>query len=141
MTDIRNLVQRVADAMGPGATPDRIEAVAAVVLDTLQAPSQSVRGPYASPDAGERALITAYGQDRPGILAAITHAVSDAGCNILDVSQKILQGYFTLIMLADVTPMHGSVKELQQRLTDVSAPFHVRALVQHEDLFTAMHRP
>jgi len=141
MTDIRNLVQCVADAMGPDATPERIEAVAAAVLDAAKGEPRRANTPFASPDAGERAIVTAYGQDRPGILSAITNVVSDAGCNILDVSQKILQGYFTLIMLTDLTHMKGSLKDLQQNLSDVGVPRQVRTLVQHEDLFNAMHRP
>ncbi|GIV61759.1 MAG: hypothetical protein KatS3mg044_0625 [Rhodothermaceae bacterium] len=145
MTDIRRLVERVADAMGPEAAPERVEAVAQAVLEEVLGASAGAapveRAPYDAPEPGERAILTAYGLDRPGILAAITGAVSDAGCNILDVTQKILQGYFTLIMLMDVASLHGSLQDLQKRLNDVGQQRQVRILVQHEDLFNAMHRP
>ena len=146
MTQIRRLVERVTEAMGPEATPDRVEAVARLVLDEVYgadapAGTRAPEAPFVSQEPGERAIVTAYGLDRPGILAAITNVVSDAGCNILDVSQKILQGYFTLIMLADITNMRGDVRELQQKLSEIGERLQVRILVQHEDLFNAMHRP
>ncbi len=135
--DIRRLVTRIAEALGPEADPAQVEAVAAATLDALEADGP----PMASKAPGERAIVTAYGLDKPGILASITNVVSDAGCNILDVSQKILQGYFTLIMLADITAMRGSVQDLQQQLSEVGNRLGVRVIVQHEDLFRSMHRP
>lgn len=137
--DIRRLVNRIADALGPDADPVRIEAVAAAVLDALDDAAPS--SPAAVKESGERVIVTAYGHDTPGILAGITHAVSSAGCNILDVSQKILQDYFTLIMIADVSALRGSVRDLQHQLTDVGNRLDVRIMVQHEDLFKSMHRP
>ena len=70
-----------------------------------------------------------------------THTVSGAGCNILDVSQKILQDYFTLIMLTDIAALHGSVRDLQHQLTELGDRLDVRVMVQREDLFERMHRP
>lgn len=135
--DIRRLVHRIADALGPDADAARVEAVAAAVLDVVEGTSM----PAERTEAGERAIVTAYGVDHPGILAAVCNAVSGAGCNILDVSQKILQGYFTLIMLADIRTMQGSITDLQAQLTAVGDRLGVRVLVQHEDLFHTMHRP
>lgn len=139
MPDIRRLVENIAEALGPHTPPERIEAVAAAVLDSLSDSTPVAPTPMAGP--GERAIVTAYGVDKPGILASITNVVSGAGCNILDVSQKILQGYFTLIMLADIAAMQGSLQELQRKLDGVGHQLQVHVLVQHEDLFKAMHRP
>lgn len=136
--DLRSLVDRIATALGPDVSPARVEAVAEAVLDALEAPPAGM--PFARREPGERIIITAYGYDQPGVLARITERVSGAGCNILDVSQKILQGYFTLIMLADIGALRGSVKELQAQLSAVADELGVRVMVQHEDLFNAMHR-
>lgn len=138
--DIRRLVNRITEAMGPDADPARVEAVAAAVLDAQDSePVFSAEPALQTP--GHRIIVTAYGHDKPGILAGITNAVSDAGCNILDVSQKILQAYFTLIMIADITTLKGSVSDLQQQLASVGDRLNVRVMVQHEDLFERMHRP
>ena len=139
--DIRRLVNRIAEALGPDADPARIEAVAAVVLDVVDADSASARPSSPTKTPGERVIVTAYGHDKPGILAGITNAVSGAGCNILDVSQKILQEYFTLIMIADISALRGSVRDLQQQLSEVADRLDVRVMVQREDLFESMHRP
>ncbi len=135
--DIRRLVNRIADALGPDADPARVEAVAAVVFEAIEADAP----PATAKKPGERVIVTAYGLDKPGILAGITNTVSGAGCNILDVSQKILQEYFTLIMIADISALHGSVRDLQQQLTEVADRLDVRVMVQREDLFERMHRP
>lgn len=140
MSDIRNLVERIVEALGPDVTPQRVEAVAHAVLDERQGPALS-NFPQSPVSPGHRVLITAYGYDKPGILAAITQAVSDTGCNILDVSQKILQGYFTLIMLADTTNVRKGIPALQDALHATGDRINVRILVQHEDLFHVMHRP
>ena len=141
MTDIRPLVSRVARALGADATPEKVEAVVAAVLEVNAASSPVAASPSASPDTGERAVVTAYGIDHPGVLRDVTAGVSDAGCNILDVSQKILQGYFTLIMIIDLGGLQGSIAELQKRLSEIGEALGVRVMVQHEELFNAMHRP
>ncbi|MEM6646115.1 MAG: ACT domain-containing protein [Bacteroidota bacterium] len=135
--DLRSLIEQYARILGPAATAERIEALVAATLDATKGEHQGVP----TTNNGERVLITAYGRDRHGVLAAVTAIVSGMDCNILDVSQKILQGYFTMIMLADIQHMRGSLAELQQRLDDKSRELGVRILAQHEDLFNAMHRP
>lgn len=140
MSQIRLLVDRVTEALGASATPAQVEAVVRIMLNEVVATQAPPRPPRAQGTA-ERGLITAYGRDQTGILHAITSVVSEMGCNILDVSQKILQGNFTLIMVVDLQPMQGSLQDLKQRLDAVSAERKVRIMAQHEDLFNAMHRP
>ena len=85
-------------------------------------------------------VVTAYGHDRPGVLAALTAELSAAGANVLDVSQKVLQGYFTVVLVADLpaeTDLGAARDALQKRGDGLGA----RVLLQHEELFQAMHRP
>jgi ACT domain-containing protein len=135
MKDIRALVTRVAEILGPKATPELVEAISKAFLEEAEGHPDPVTS------SGDRAIVTAYGIDSPGIMAAITQAVSRSGANILDVSQKILQGYFTLIMLVDLSTMKITLRELQDDLNTEAERLGVRALAQHEDLFNAMHRP
>lgn len=142
--EIAALVQRVAEALGPDASPAEVERVARAVLGT-RVPS-SAEPPPRGPTVGQgpisgRIILTAYGCDRPGILAALSSELRDLGVNILDVSQKILQGYFTLILLADITGSGTTIGEVQQRLRAHGERLGVRVLVQHEELFEAMARP
>ena len=142
--DVRALIDRIATALGSEATPDRVERVARAVLEAAdRAPAAApVSHAVASPPAGgaARVVVTAYGLDRPGVLAAVTAELSASGANILDVSQKVLQGYFTLVLVADLPPTLdlGAARDaLQARGEALGA----RVLLQHEDLFQAMHRP
>ncbi len=139
--DIGALVDRIAQALGPDVTPDRVESIAVSVLSYLEEPSVRTTPVPFHEGTGERVLITAFGHDQPGVLARISTAVFESGANILDVSQKILQGYFTLIMIADISNPRTSVTGLQAQLQHLAESFGVRIYVQHEDLFNAMHRP
>lgn len=141
--DVRALIDRIADALGPEATPERVERIARAALAALPAepPPPPTRPTVGSGPISGRILVTAYGCDRPGILAAIASELRDLGVNVLDVSQKILQGYFTLILLADLTGSGRTPKEVQERLSGHGDRLGIRILVQHEELFYAMHRP
>ena len=143
--DVRALIDRIASALGPEATPERVERVARAVLDaSASGPSSgdavAHRVAPAPQGGATRVVVTAYGLDRPGVLAAVTAELSASGANILDVSQKVLQGYFTLVLVADLPPgidLAAARDGLQSRGEALGA----RVLLQHEDLFQAMHRP
>jgi ACT domain-containing protein len=142
--DLRALIERIADALGPDASPSQVESIARAALG--QNGHAEGRTPSNTPAVGAgpisgRIIVTSYGCDRPGILSALTTELFEAGVNILDVSQKILQGYFTLILLADLSASGLSPAEVQRRLSGPSERLGVRTLVQHEELFHAMHRP
>ncbi|MDD6920042.1 MAG: ACT domain-containing protein [Eubacteriales bacterium] len=83
------------------------------------------------------AVITVIGKDRVGILAATTAELAKANANILEVSQSILDDYFTMMMVVEIDDMNISLEELQDVLDkNVSK---VKILVMHEDIFNAMH--
>ncbi len=147
--DVRLLIDRISDALGPEASPERVERVARAVLDgtgdvpvaphpaSRPAPRPASAGPAA---LSSRVVVTAYGHDTPGVLAAITAELSASNANVLDVSQKILQGYFTVVLVADF-PAGADLGAARDRLAARGDTFGVRVLLQHEELFEAMHRP
>ena len=87
-----------------------------------------------------KAVITVLGKDRVGIIAGITAALAENQVNILDISQTILQDYFTMIMLVEPLDESLSLPELSRRLDAVGEQLGVQVRVQHEAVFTAMHR-
>jgi ACT domain-containing protein len=87
-----------------------------------------------------KAVITVVGKDRVGIIAGVSQALAARSVNILDISQTILQDYFTMLMLVDVDPAHTTIPALADHLTVVGDGLGVQIRVQHEDIFTAMHR-
>lgn len=86
----------------------------------------------------ERAVITVTGVDHPGIVAAVTTELAKLNVNIEDISQTILQDFFTMIMLVDVRGVKRS--EVQKALDRVADKQKVKIIMQHEDLFRYMHR-
>lgn len=87
-----------------------------------------------------KAVITVLGKDRVGIIAAVTAALAENQVNILDISQTILQDYFTMIMLVELLEEKLTIPELSRLLDEVGESLGVQIRVQHEAIFTAMHR-
>ena len=86
----------------------------------------------------ERAVITVTGIDHPGIIAAITRALADLSINIEDLSQTIVQGLFTMILIADITD--HDLARLQDKMAKLGKEQGVQITVQHENIFKYMHR-
>lgn len=86
------------------------------------------------------AVITVVGQDRVGIIAAVATLLAEAGVNINDISQTIMQGIFTMIMLVDLHMSTLDIKELADRLEAKGQEMGISIRIQHSDIFDAMHR-
>lgn len=83
-------------------------------------------------------MITVTGVDHPGIVAAVTTELAKLNVNIEDISQTILQDFFTMIMLVDIRGVKRN--EVQKALDRVADKQKVKIIMQHEDLFRYMHR-
>jgi ACT domain-containing protein len=87
-----------------------------------------------------RAIITVIGHDRIGIIAKVSAILAGCRVNILDISQTILQEFFTMTMLTDLAAMDISLEDLSGKLREAGEDLGVSIRVQHEDLFKSMHR-
>ncbi len=87
-----------------------------------------------------RAVITVIGKDRKGIIAGISTELANAGINILDISQTIMQEYFVMIMLVDMSGAAGEFYNIQKQLDARGAQLGVQVRMQREDIFNAMHQ-
>ena len=86
-----------------------------------------------------RAVITVIGRDTVGIIARISNILSEFGVNIEEISQTILQEYFAMIMLADISGLKFPFAKLHSRLEKAGEEIGVKVFIQHEDIFNAMH--
>lgn len=88
------------------------------------------------------AIITTTGKDRVGIIAAVANAAAERNLNIVDVSQTLMDNFFTMIMRAEL-PATGSepvdMGDLQAHLAATGRKLGVDVRIQAEDLFTAMN--
>lgn len=91
-------------------------------------------------DEQSRAIITVLGSDRSGIVAAVASALADHEANILDISQTILQGIFTMTMLVDLGASDVEFSALQAQLDELSRELGVQITMQREEVFNFMYR-
>ena len=87
-----------------------------------------------------RAIVTVVGKDQVGIIANVCTLLAESGVNILDISQTILQEYFTMVMLVDAKGSTMPFSELAQSLKARGEEQKLSIRIQREDIFEAMHR-
>lgn len=87
-----------------------------------------------------RAIVTVVGKDQVGIIAAVCTCLASYNVNVLDIRQTVMQGYFTMMMVADVSASNIPVAELAQQLDEKGKQMNLSIRLQREDIFDAMHR-
>lgn len=88
----------------------------------------------------KKALVSVTGVDKPGIIAKITTELYHMNVNVLEISQTILDGYFTMLMIVDITGATASFAELSEKMNAVGAEIGEAVTIQRTDIFDAMHR-
>jgi len=86
----------------------------------------------------KRAVVSVIGKDQIGIIANVTTILSNHKINILDISQTILQGFFTMMMIVDMTG--ANLENLQKEMDELGEKLNLKINIQLEDIFQAMHR-
>ena len=87
-----------------------------------------------------KAIVTVIGKDRVGITAAVCALLAQHNINILDISQTVLQYYFTMVMLVDTAACTASIGEMADLLEQAGKEQELSIRIQREDIFNAMHR-
>ena len=87
-----------------------------------------------------KAIVTVIGKDRVGITAAVCALLAQHNINILDISQTVLQDYFTMVMLVDTSACTASIGEMADLLEQAGKGMELSIRIQREDIFNAMHR-
>lgn len=87
-----------------------------------------------------KAIVTVLGKDTVGIIAAVCALLSQHNVNVLDISQTILQEYFTMFMMVDLTSCDVPFADLAADLEQAGAERGLSIRIQREDIFNAMHR-
>ena len=86
-----------------------------------------------------RAVVTVTGKDKKGIIAKVSAFLSERGINIEDISQTILQEYFAMIMLVDISGADKDVAALAAECEELGKSIRMSIRLQHEAIFNAMH--
>ena len=85
-------------------------------------------------------VISVLGRDRVGIIAMVSTVLAENGVNILNLDQTILDGFFNMIMTADMAQAQISLKDLQEILRSKGEAIGLEIRAQHADIFQVMHR-
>ena len=86
-----------------------------------------------------RAIVTVNGKDQVGIIATVCTLLTLHNVNVLDISQTILQGYFTMTMLVDAEKADIPFADLVVALEEAGTKLGLAIHAQREELFSAMH--
>lgn len=85
------------------------------------------------------AIVTVIGKDRVGIIAKVCIALAEYKINVLDISQTIMHGNFTMIMAVDLAQADSSFREISSALNDLGREMELSIRIQREEIFNAMH--
>ena len=87
-----------------------------------------------------KAIITVVGKDTVGIIARVCTYLADHHINILDISQTIVQGYFNMMMIVDITETEDRFGTMAEEMEKLGDSIGVKIKCQKEESFTSMHR-
>lgn len=90
--------------------------------------------------AASKAVVTVLGFDRKGIIARVSTVLFERGINILDISQTILDGYFNMVMMVDLSEPTCLFDELQTDLENLGKELGLQIRIQKNEIFEAMHQ-
>ena len=87
-----------------------------------------------------KAIVTVIGKDKVGITASVCVLLAKYNINILDITQTVLQEYFTMVMLVDTAACTKSIGDMADILRKSGEEQELVIRIQREDIFNAMHR-
>ena len=88
----------------------------------------------------KKTIITVVGKDRVGIIAKVCVYLAENNINILDISQTIVEGYFNMMMIVDVTNCTKEIAVVVNEMEELGKTIGVDIHCQREDIFEKMHR-
>ena len=142
---IYRITRAVYGRLGAGADERTVEAL---VMDVYRAVEPALGrgdgdgvGPKGGPEGrADRLIVSVFGTDHPGIVAAVSQILAEARCSIIDINQTVVQGKFAMVIVADISRAGESVTALKDRFRGEGERLGVHIYAQREDLFNAMHR-
>ena len=87
-----------------------------------------------------RIVLTIVGEDKVGIIAQVSKTLAECNINIININQNIMQGFFNMVLIADMANANVSIKEAQKKFSVLGDEIGVEIRLQSEEIFTAMHR-
>ena len=144
------LIYRITRAVYARLGAQAVErTVEALVMDVYRAVEPALGRGEGGGDGGakagaegraDRLIVSVFGTDHPGIVAAVSQILAESRCSIIDINQTVVQGKFAMVIVADISRAGESVTALKDRFRREGERLGVHIYAQREDLFNAMHR-
>lgn len=87
-----------------------------------------------------KSIITIVGKDKVGIIANVCSFLAKNNINILNITQTILDGFFNMMMIVDLSNSELSFLEIEEELKNIGVSLSVSIQIQKEEIFNLMHR-
>lgn len=87
-----------------------------------------------------RVVLTIVGKDKVGITAKVSNALADMNINIININQNIMQGFFNMVLIADMSEANVPIAEAGDKMAALGEEIGVEIRLQSEEIFSAMHR-
>ena len=88
----------------------------------------------------KQVIISVLGKDTVGIIAKVCNYLANENISIMDISQTIVQGYFNMMMIVEMTEAKISLLDLQKGMDIIGEQINVQIKCQGEEIFNKMHR-
>lgn len=131
---IRDITLEAIKELGENASQQNVKEV---VEQAIQSLGDSI--PTTISSTGQ-VILTAFGLNKPGVIAAITTALGKANCDISDLSQKLMGDFFTMILIVNTLNSNLSLSDIQTEMKTISDEMNIKIMLQHEEIFRSMHR-
>ena len=135
--EIRKITFDVIKELGGDATPEKVKEL---VWEKIEKKSGGTYLFSNEEITSGRVILTAFGLNKPGIVAGVTKALGESSCDIQDLSQRIMGDFFTMIMVIDISTSPKDLKEIQELMANIASELKIKIYLQHEDVFRYMHR-
>ena len=87
-----------------------------------------------------KAIVTVIGKDQVGIIAGVCNTLADCNINVLNINQTVMDGFFTMMMVVDLTLCEKVFDQISVILKDYGEGRGLSIRIQREDIFDAMHK-
>lgn len=86
------------------------------------------------------AIISVVGKNQVGILSFVSSKCSIRKANIIEVSQTIVDKYFTMFMVVNIDSLTVDFNDFVDELINEGKKENLNIHVMHEDIFNLMHK-
>lgn len=87
-----------------------------------------------------RVVLTIVGKDKVGITAKVSNALAEMNINIININQNIMQGFFNMVLIADMSEANVPIAEAGDKMAALGEEIGVEIRLQSEEIFSTMHR-